>query len=445
MQAQSVSSPKSRFDEALLRVNRLIDALNGQEEMAIVTGARPAQVLCGLTPHAGMLRQALTTVSRSDAPNDLDTAVTIAGLLGEDRDAVIHLITDGCGKTAPRQEDLRVDYVGEPLDNLAITTLEVRRSFRDPLTWQVLVQIQSHSRVELSGQLDIQLDGEILDVLDVTVEAGSRWSDVFEFRSSTGGVVTASLDIADGLRADNFSSAILPPRPPVTVTLVTAGQWFLQQVLAANALVELTVTDSVSGQTPADVQVLDADVPWELPNGPVIVVQPKGPTSLWEINGMEQTPLVGRQQDDDLTKNVRLENVLMPEAARLVPLAKADVLIESAEGTPLLLRFPRAEGPVVVLNIGLDDSDLPLRTAFPILLGNTIAAVADDAGELWPSVPVGQAVSIRRRFADRLPDALLLRNETRWLAECATSAHNSRNIRFSDLFGSPTRECNISR
>ncbi|MCR9201062.1 MAG: BatA and WFA domain-containing protein [Planctomycetaceae bacterium] len=412
MQAQTAGTSGRRFNEALARVNRLIDGLNGQDEMAIVTGARPAEVLCGLTPHAGTLRETLEKISCSDAPNDLESAVTMASLLVRDQDADIHLITDGCGSQADWAEGVLVDLVGEPLDNAGITTLQVRRSFRDPLTWQVLVEIQSHSRVELSGQFEIQLDGEILDVLEVIVQPGSRWSDVLEFRSSKGGVVTASVDLADGLRADNFASAILPARPPVSVTLVTAGQWFLQQVLAANALVELTVTDLVPGQNESEILVLDGDVPQDLPTGPVIVVQPQGPTSLWNISGTEQTPLVGRQQEDELTRNVRLDNVLMPQAARLEPLAPADVLIESAGGTPLLLRFPRPEGPVVVLNIGLNDSDLPLRTAFPILLGNTIAAAADDASELWSSVPVGQAVQIRRRFSERLPEVLLLKNET---------------------------------
>ena len=403
----------TRFDQALDAVKRRINGLNGRQEMAIVTTARPAQVLCGLTSHAGVLRQALSEVRCTETPTAMDEAIAMAEQLrGHRTDALIEALTDGSGwrssgSGGTAAESVSVSVLGEAIDNVAITGLQVRRSFRDPLTWQALVQLQSFSDTPQSGSLELLLGEELLDVVTLELDADERWENVFEFRAAAGGVVSVSLSDVDQFGVDDRAVAILPPRPPVAITLVTRGQWFLEQVLSANALVELTVTAQQSDAAP-EILVLHKTAPEEIPAGPVIVVQPENDTSLWRLEGVVESPLVGQQKNDDLTRNVQLDNVLMPTAASLKPLGEHDVLIASAGGTPLFVRFPRPDGDVVVLNISLDDSDLPLRTAFPILLGNTIAAMSGSTQDIAHAVPTGTAVRFRGQWGGDEADSMEL-------------------------------------
>lgn len=394
---QAGENGETRFEMAVASVHSLIESLNGRDRMAIVSASQPAHVVCGLTSHVGTLRQALTEMTCTDCPTALPDAVGIAErLLGSASDSEIRVITDGCGDLGSVDANLvSVERHGNSAENLAITMLQVRRSVQDPLTWQVLTRVNSFRNSAASGTLDLFLDGEILDVLNVDIEANGTWSQVAEFRSSAGGVVSAELRPVDALQLDNRASTMLAERTPVSVTLVTQGQWFLEQVLAANALVDLTVADRVPEiLPPGGILVVHGKVPTTIPTGNVIVVHPVNATSLWGMDGRVEAPLVGTQQDDELTENVSLENILMPTVENLVPRGEHDVLIESAVGVPLLVKYTRESGSLVVLNINVDEGDLPLRTAFPILLGNAVAAMANQSSEIADAISTGRSVGL---------------------------------------------------
>ena len=80
--------------------------------------------------------------------------------------------------------------------------------------------------------------------------------------------------------------------------------------------------------------------------------------------------------------HVRLDNVLMPEARKLTLKGPAQVLAESAAGDPLyaVLDRPAARGRSLVLTVDLDKSDLPLQTAFPIMMTNLLGWFARQQG-----------------------------------------------------------------
>src|SRR5205823_5436754 len=105
-------------------------------------------------------------------------------------------------------------------------------------------------------------------------------------------------------------------------------------------------------------------------------------------------PVVAKQdQESPLMAHIRLDNVLMPEARKLALKAPARVLAESAGGDPLYAVLDRLGGPgqekVAVLTVDLDKSDLPLQTAFPIMMANLLSWFGGTKGELRESMPAG--------------------------------------------------------
>jgi hypothetical protein len=94
--------------------------------------------------------------------------------------------------------------------------------------------------------------------------------------------------------------------------------------------------------------------------------------------------------DSPLMLHVRLDNVLMPAARQLTFHAPPQVLASSLSGEPLYAAVSRPAGKVLVLTVDLDEGDLPLRTAFPIMAANALTWFADNLGELRQSLASGE-------------------------------------------------------
>jgi hypothetical protein len=205
--------------------------------------------------------------------------------------------------------------------------------------------------------------------------------------------------------ADNRAVALLPHREYQPVTFVSAtGDLFIEKVLEAHALVQLSVVRKLPDggdkprRSPGTIMVYHHQVPNPLPPGPALVIDPEGGCDLWEVGGKIENPLVTKQdRDSPLMAHIRLDNVLMPEARKLTftPAAgKPQVLAAALTGEPLLVALERPEGKVLVLTVNLDKGDLPLRTAFPILVTNTLGWFAGGRGELREALATGSITEV---------------------------------------------------
>ena len=138
-----------------------------------------------------------------------------------------------------------------------------------------------------------------------------------------------------------------------------------------------------------------------LPPGSVLVIEPERSTELWELGEAIQNPLVAKQdKESPLMLHIRLDNVLMPEARKLT-------LARAGEGAGRIgLRATRStrcssgrpgqagQGKVVVLTVNLDKSDLPLQTAFPIMMANLLNWFGGTKGELREALPAGAVAQV---------------------------------------------------
>lgn len=389
-----------RLDEAKEQVATMIRSLKPRDEMALIVAGNQARVTCGLTSHQRTLQNHLANVQPTDGPTKVSEAVAVGRrLLADHEQGEVVVVTDGCFADAAEiaaDENVVWSQIGASINNVGMTRFQVRRSLLDPIGFQILVEVSNFGESETECSLDLIFNEELLDVLPLKLAPGEVWVKVFEKTSTGGGLLSGVLQTDDGFAADNTASAILPERLRIPVTLVTSGNWFLQRVLEANEVVDLTLADKVPDTMPAGgVLVLHQIVPQKIPAGKVFVVQPQTSTDLWAVEGKVSEPLVASQdKNSDLLKHVRLDNVIMPEAIRLKPSLEFKSLVESISGDPLYLQIPRPEGDVIVLPVDLDQGDLPLRTAFPIMLTNALSWFADGKGELIEALATGKIVDI---------------------------------------------------
>jgi hypothetical protein len=393
----------SRFARAKKEGQRILDGLRFRDETALVAAGTQPQVLCGLTGHRGTIQAALDAVGPTDGPTRVADAVALGRrLLADQQNGKVIVLTDGCFEGADKlaADDVEVVAVGQRTGNVAITRFQVRRSLLDPTGYEILAEVVNHSDEPVECRLNIDLDGNAVEVVPLKLEPNGVYSKVWENTSIQGGLLVAKIDRPDALMADNEARAILPRREEQPVTLVTEGNLFLEKVFEASTLVKLSITKELIGEPPAkSVTVFHRKVPAKLPPGPVLVIDPASPCDLWQLGEPLQNPIVAKQdKDSPLMAHVRLDNVILPEARKLT-LAdnlpyKVQVLAAALAGEPLYAAFERPEGKVAVLTVNLDKGDLPLRTAFPILSMNALSWFAGNRGEIREALATGDITEV---------------------------------------------------
>jgi hypothetical protein len=398
----------SRLTRAKELGQRVIDGLRARDEMAIIAAGTQPQVICGLTGHQRTLHEHLAAVPAGDGPTHLGESVALAGRLindekGEQKHVQVVVLTDGCAKDfadLAKMENVQVVGIGQRTGNVGITAFQARRSLLDPIGYEILAEVVNYSDEEVECRFEIDLNGDLIEVVPLKLAANDKWSKVLEKTSADGGLLTARINRDDALAADNRSVALLPRREYQPVTLVSAtGDLFLEKVLEAHVLVRLSAVRQPPDKVPAGtVMVYHHQVPNPLPPGSALVIDPDGGCDLWEVGDKVENPLVTKQdRDSPLMAHIRLDNVMMPEARKLTftsAAGKPQVLAAALTGEPLLVALERPEGKVLILTVNLDKGDLPLRTAFPILVTNTLAWFAGGRGELREALAAGSITEV---------------------------------------------------
>ncbi|MBC7816923.1 MAG: VWA domain-containing protein, partial [Planctomycetaceae bacterium] len=422
MNATDVSP--SRLSAARDEALRVIRGMRFRDELAVVTAGGAPRVVCGFSSHGRTLSHAVDDVTSTDNPTRVNEAVELARrLLGERQDEhqrEIVVLTDTAnanptglapvargllhdsngespttppnsneedvvqkpenhrGKPGGGKTELIVRRFGTNTGNVGITQFQVRRSLIDPLGYEILAEVTNASDEPVECRLEIDLNADIVDVVPLKLTPGQRWSQSFEKTSADGGHLTAMLDRADALAADNRAWAVLPKREMMPVTLVSEGNLFLQKVFESNPLVTLTRIDppvwkpEAGSRQPlspflpspnAGITVLHRQIPEVLPSGAVLVIDPRGSCDAWQLGEPIQNPIVQQQEKDSpLLGHVRLDNVVMPEARQLKFASDegVKVLARSLTGDPLLATIERPGQKVLLLTVNLDEGDLPL-------------------------------------------------------------------------------------
>jgi hypothetical protein len=390
----------TRLDAAKKIGRDVIGRLRFRDELAVVAGGTEPHVVCGLSGHERTLLKAVEDVPATDGPTRIGEAISLArNLIGDRTNAQIVVVTDGCFEGCEQlaqAPDVRIYPVGQRTNNVGITQFQVRRSLLDPTGYQILLEVANAGDTAVECRLELDLDDDVVDVVPLKLEPGGQWSQTFDKTSTTGGRLAARIDHADALAADNQAWALLPKREPLKVVLATQPNLFLEKVLEANPLVQLQVVRELpQSLAPGTVLIAHRMVPAKIPDGSVFVIDPAENTDLWELGEPLQNPIVTKQDRDSLLMtHVRLDNVLMPQAKKLVFPGHAHVLAGVVTGDTVFASIERPTGKVLVLTVNLDQGDLPLRTAFPILMTNALGWFSGSAGELRESLATGAVTEV---------------------------------------------------
>jgi von Willebrand factor type A domain/Aerotolerance regulator N-terminal len=424
----------SRFEAARQATRDLMKNLRFRDEAAIVLAGHHPTVIVGMTNHLPTLQRAIDSLEVSDAPTDLKEAVELGKqMIGKHPRGEVIVFTDGCvvpqdvepmvaesevTPTVPEPNvnkdpsKLQVVYrlFGSDVSNIGITQFQVRRSLSDPIGYEVLALVHNASDKPAKCRLELSLDDIPIDILPLELKPDETWSRSIEKTSLNGGELVAELtqveSVEPGVEAevtninqlatDDRAWALLPPRQIQKVFILSPGNLFLQKVFEANPLVKVEVAKEMPSQWPTDtIIVLHGQVPSQLPEGNLFVIDPSDACDQWEVGSVLENPIVTDQDKaSPLMTHIRLDNVLMPEAKQLKFKVAPHVLAGTVTGDPVYAEVKRDVGKCLVLSVNLERSDLAFRTAFPIMVTNSLGWFAGQSGELRESTATGSVSNV---------------------------------------------------
>ncbi|HLZ27470.1 MAG TPA: VWA domain-containing protein [Chloroflexota bacterium] len=383
MQAQDVQP--SRFARAVEAARSTLAALpENSLATAILVAAHP-QVLVAATSDRRQVDRALADARPSGAAADMREALLLARSLGGDANARrIYLFTDGAF-TLPTDlpDDLgsvSVVPVGQPdTGNLAVTTISARPDPQDNRRQQLFARAENLSDTAAHAVLTMSVDGQAVEDRAIDVAPNGQSEQIFE--QLPAGAQWASVTISDtngdnGLTLDDTAYAVLVQHKPAQVLLVSAGNQFLEKVLTLLPNVDLYRIASqrylAVEADRFDIIVFDNYLPPLLPRGNLLVVNPpdRGP---YRTTGSISRPRVATwDHEDPILAFADIRDMNVNRASRLDVPRWAKPLISTADGVPLMVAGQDGDRRVVILPFDLQQSNLPLMAAFPILMDNLV-------------------------------------------------------------------------
>lgn len=383
--------------------------LRGQSTVLLVADV-PRPLAVQRADVAG-IRAALDAVRASDGQPDWTAAARqLLALTGGGSVPVIVYTSPGeRGRAAQALAGLNPDVraIGANAANAAISALTVTPGTAGT-PWTVTGRVRQSGPAGMR-RLTVALDDVPLATrtLDLAQDGDSAFS--VRFTPGTGGVLSARLDAADVLAADDVAQVVLRPTPiPLRVTLVgpaTASDDPMRRVLAALPGAVVTSARTLPTTGTADLLVVTGQTPAAVPDG-------VAPVSVWlPTTGTSTTPdaILGWAAGDPLGSGVAWGDLGRVPRVTVPAWAGASALLTGTAAP--LIQVRRTPGHTAI-RIALSPAsggwtDSP---AFPVLFARLAALARPEAGvQVVPPCGVGLPCALPLGADLQFPDGTVRR------------------------------------
>ena len=390
MQARSASASGSRFDMAKQQAHDLIAQLADGARMAIMSSGRNPLLHSAFESNKDTLRSILTAIEASDEAGEPRAALALALSLMRNRErGHIYFITDAAFDTditfaSPLIEYLPVSDQNITHRNAAITQFDFRPEIGSEERFQMLLTVRNYSQDALTLPTTVTLNRQQIVSQNLQLPAADEQTLVLPIQGRAYGQAIASIDIVDDLAVDNQAYAVIGVNEGSHVLLVSQGNYYLQSLLAALPNIHLTTLDKIDEDFISQVRhydliILDRMQPTSLPPGNYLLIDTLVDELPFSVTDSISYPLISGQSASPLVAHVDLSGVRINQAKKIAlkdtdnpnP-ASLQKLFWSKE-TDLAITYLNEQWRLVYLGFDLNDSNLPLQAAFPLLISQALA------------------------------------------------------------------------
>ena len=403
------------IDEERAEALRLLASLPRGDRVLLLSAEPDAPPILPFTTDREALRRAILTAQPSSvAPNLPGALETGRAALGERRRGLLVYIGPGLvdSDQARRLDEFRgevessapsraepqfiVRVVGDwsSVSNRGITRLSVRRDAAQPDRWHLLTQLRNYGTDKSEVTLSLSVGGQVLGQRRISLGPEALVNVEEQFIWDKGGLLQAEISPPDALEADNRASVNLPTFRTVRVAVFTNSAnpppfvTDLLTVLSSNPFVQTQlVPPGTSASIFTDVAIYQGANAPDLPefNSVRFVSGPAAP-------GSRPVRVTGWNAQHPVTRWVRTRDISVrnPAALRVQP---GDAILAYAEGdppSPLILAREENGRRMLILGFDPHDSNLPLESAFPLLMAGGLEWMTHSVDEVADSLAAGE-------------------------------------------------------
>lgn len=374
---QAVDETPSRFEKARAEALKWVDSLKDEDQMVVLLAGANTEVKQSATSEKAALRRALQVCAASDSPTRLVPALKMAESLVRDRrSAEVHLFSDGAVPELSEFENkalpLIYHRVGQRANNLGITALDVRANPEDATQRAIYASVGNFSSNTMSADLELVLDGRLLETRPLAIPAGQTAPQVFTASQAGDGVFTVRLTAKDDLAADNEASIVSLLPKPVKVMLISRGNRLIEKALKAAPNVQLvTANDLTDAAAGFDFVVLDGVVPTVWPKGNVLAFRTVNTNWVESVAAVEAPVIVDWKSTHPLLRYAGFDNVQIVQSLTARAPTWAVSILEAPQA-PLILAGDLGRQRIVWVGFDPLESNWPLRVSFPIFIANAV-------------------------------------------------------------------------
>ena len=373
----------NRITKAQEKAQEIVDNLSNDDQVTLIIASDEARILAAATNDEDLLQDSILQAEAKAVEADWESAIALAaGAAQGYESARVVIISDGGFPDDIPAVPGEVYYsnVGSGEENLAILSLETR-IFKGSTV--LFANVMNYGSLRQSPLLSIYVDEQLVDSQILELEAGSNQNLTWELDTDIEKIEASLLsDGEDFLSEDNRVWTINRSSPQRRIMLITEGNRFLETVFTALPDVDLIRLPLDNGiiideNERFDLLVVDGvPLPDPLPSVPILYIDPNeigSPTensdeSIFQVGGSFAPKTIARTVESPLLEDVSWDNVNILRASKITaPWSQA--IVESTEG-PLLLAGDIRGQRVVIIPFALQESDLPLQIAFPLLIAN---------------------------------------------------------------------------
>ncbi len=397
-----------RMAEARDRARGVIERLPEGGRVTVVAAADTASVLLSESADRAAALEAIAAVEASQAPGDLTDAFALASALAaRDSDSTVVVVTDASGDRLPEVgigAPVLVERVGATDANQAVAALSaLRRAGGAQL--DVFVAVANHSGSEAARRLEIYADGALVDARELVIPAAQRSEALIGTVPPATSVIEARLAGEDALGIDDRAFALAPDEETTRALVVGPGNAFLESALGLLPRLDLfavgetgyedALEEADEDGAPYGLVVFDRVAPPSPPTVPALYIDPGEDGPYGTIEGRIESPALDRADPQEpLLRFVDLTAVHIGRAREVAPAAGLRTVVQTVAGTPLLAVGEEGGRRFALIGFDLGESDLPLQTAFPLLMSNLIEYLLPPGDSVMPSsMRLGQAVT----------------------------------------------------
>lgn len=365
-----------RLTQAKEEVIELANCLRGEKTMSIVQAGDPPRVIVAETNDKHLIKERINELSAHISSSDPSQSLSLArALASRTVHSEVILIGDGSGWDYER--NLAPDHyiaVGKKRNNLTVAELT---AIREGERVKGFARLENTGTEAISGVLSLyDADDRLLDTEAVEVQAGTSqtmtWDDLpispyyrVELRAEQ-----------DALDIDNERWAVPTTTDMQAVLYIGEGNLFLEKALRLNSRVEIVKeTDAdhtdhwTTGHYP--LYILNG-IGTELPGkGNGLFFHLPAEFAGWKWGGETQPKDPVTQNDHPILEHVSLVDMYVAQARELTPPLGWETLVRSGD-LPLIVATETDEQRFIAFTFELEQSDLPLRPEFPVLIHRMI-------------------------------------------------------------------------